>query len=236
MLVVVGQDVERRQALKPPGFAVTSVAHQGPASVRQVAPRGRAIGVRPDAIQPLDQELQGARAIALVRADESAAAPVLAAVELARDDEAEVLGIVQVGLGGRLEQPPVSLVDLDDRLAEGVDLVAAPELDQALDGTSQVLADLPRVVLGIERSSPVAVVGVLEVPLAEELPELLPAGGWPGLEEADRSADQDQGSHNPKSRENDGLHRRLAPSRSNCLSRSSNRGTPLTITVRPTVS
>ena len=49
---------------------------------------------------------------------------MLAAMELAGDDEAVVL-IVQQALGRRLEQPPVPLVDRDHRLAEVVDLVDA---------------------------------------------------------------------------------------------------------------
>ena len=76
---------------------------------------------------------------------------MLPPMELAGDDEPLVIPVAQVRFGGRLQQPPVVLVDLDHRLAKVVDLVQAAELAQALDATSQVLANLLRVVLGVQR-------------------------------------------------------------------------------------
>ena len=90
-------------------------------------------------------------------------------MELAGDDETVMLRIVQVGLGGRLDQPPVAAVDLDDRLAERVDLVCAPKIHQARDRLLQVSANERGIVLRIKGEGPVSIVGVLVIPLLGQL-------------------------------------------------------------------
>ena len=115
--------------------------------------------------------------------------------------------------------------------------VPLAQLAQALDATSHVLANLPRVVLGIQRKRPVAVVRVLVVPLAEKLQDLFAADGGLGIEEAHRgAAEQNQGSRNPKNRKDDVPHRVLAPSRSARTTRAVKSGSHITITNQPTVS
>ena len=66
-----------------------------------------------DEIKPLLHELHGADAITLEGADIAAAAAMVAAIELAGDDEAVVL-VVDEGPGRRLQQAPVLIVDGDD--------------------------------------------------------------------------------------------------------------------------
>jgi len=87
----------------------------------------------------------------------------------AGNDETEMLRIVQVRLGGRLEQPPVVLVDLDDRLAKRVDLVCAPKIHQARDRLLQVSANERGIVLRIKGEGPVTIVGVLVISLLGQL-------------------------------------------------------------------
>ena len=98
-------------------------------------------------------------------------------MELARDDEAEVLSVVQVALGRRLEQPPVPRVDRDGGLAEVVDLIDPPELHEALDRSPQVGPDAIGLGLRIESEAPVTLVGVLEVSLREQLVEAFAVAG-----------------------------------------------------------
>ena len=124
----------------------------------------------------MNQELKGAGPIALVRADVATPSAMLTALELARDDEAEVLSVVQVALGRRLEQPPVPLVDRDDRLAERVDLIDPPELHEALDRLPQVGSDAVGLGLRIESEGPVTLVGILVIPRREQLVEPFTVG------------------------------------------------------------
>ena len=122
--------------------------------------------------QGLLHQLQGADAVALHGADVAAAAAMVAAIELAGDDVAVMLDLIAgIALGRRFQQPPVALVDVDDGLAEIVDLIDAAQALQAGDGGRQVLADLRRIVLGVERQLAQAIVGVLEIAGVEGLHE-----------------------------------------------------------------
>ena len=173
-LIIIGQALEGRQALQPPRLASRPMREQGPGEREQVAARPRAIGVRPRTIQSLNQKLQGPDPIALQHADVPSAPSMWSTMELAGDDETVMLRIVQVGLGGRLDQPPVALVDFDDRLAERVDLVRAPKIHQARDRLLQVSANERGIVLRIKGEGPVPIVGVLVIPLLGQLIALLP--------------------------------------------------------------
>src|SRR5260370_34361673 len=75
-----------------------------------------------------------------------AAAAVVAAVELAGDDVAVVV-VAGVILRRGVEQPPVLFVDLDDGLAEVVDLVGAAQRLEASSGGIEVRANPERGVL-----------------------------------------------------------------------------------------
>ena len=175
-LVIVGQDVERRQALEPPRLACPPVAQsRAPASVEQVAARRRR-DRGPTARDPVPEPGAARPGPDRARSEPTYRRPLRCwpAMELAGDDEAEMLRIVQVGLGGRLEQPPVAAVDRDDRLAERVDLVVRPELHQARDRLLQVSANERGIVLRIKGEGPVPIVGVLVIPLLGQLIALLP--------------------------------------------------------------
>ena len=128
----------------------------------------RPVGVLSRSIDSLRVELQGPHTVALGGDDVPSTASVLTAVELASHDEAEVKRIVQVRIGGRLQQPPVRLVNRDDLLAQRVDLVAAAESDQTLDRRLQVVANESRIVLGIDRQSSVSLEGILVVTLLQK--------------------------------------------------------------------
>ncbi len=94
---------------------------------------------------------------------------MLAPVELTRDDEAEVLGIVEIALRRRLKQPPVRMVNSNDRLAKCVDLIDPPEPLETLDRSPQVGSDTIGLGLRIESKRPVYLVRILEVPLRQKV-------------------------------------------------------------------
>jgi len=125
----------------------------------------------------LKQELEGAGPIMFVRPDETTPASMLTALELARNDESEVLSVVYVALGRRLEQPPVPLMDHDDRLSERVDLIDPPEMREALDRSPQVGSDAVGLGLRIESKGPVTLVGILVITLREQFVESLTIDG-----------------------------------------------------------
>ena len=61
------------------------------------------------------------------------------------------------------------MVDRDDRLAERVDLIDPPELLEALDRSPQVGPDAIGLGLRIESEAAVTLVGILVIPLREQL-------------------------------------------------------------------
>ena len=158
--------------------------------------RRRAVGVATGEVEPLDQELQGAGPIALVGADVAAAAPMLAAVELAGDDEAEVPG----DRSGSSRRPPGATASSPC----GSAMTASRKSSISSDRPSwarhwmafcRSVPDEPGVVLGIESERPVALVGVLEVPLLEERLQPLAAHRRLGPEVTHgRPGQQEQGS------------------------------------------
>jgi len=137
---------------------------------REEVHAGRAaIGVGPNAIQALNQKLEGAAAIALIAADETSPTAVLTALELARNDEAEMLHVVQVTLSGCLPQPPVRLMNRDGRLKERIDFIDPTELRQALDRFLQIGAGEVGLGFCIERQATETLVRVLVIPRGQQL-------------------------------------------------------------------
>ena len=135
---------------------------------------------------------------------------MLTTVELARDDEAEVLGIVEIALGRRLEQPPVRLVDRDDRLAERVDLIDPPELLEALDRSPQVGSDATGLGLRIESEGPVSLVGILVIPLREQLVDPFPVAGLVGSSAHGDTDGQHRAKHQSDDDQPENVHGSLA--------------------------
>jgi hypothetical protein len=116
----------------------------------------------------LNQQLQSTRAIALVSADVSVASTMRTALKLAGDDETGVFDVVEIGLGGSLEQPPVLAVDGNRCLYERIDLVRPPELLKTLYAILEVGSDAFWLGLRADGQSSVAVVGVFKISLREQ--------------------------------------------------------------------
>lgn len=163
ILVVVRQNIECRQDLKPPRVVSLPITHDRMSNRQKIPARRGTVRVQTHLIEPFQQELEGAGPISLVSADISPFRPIVAAVEFARDDRAEMLRVVQIAFGRRLEHAPALLVDRDDRLTEGVDFVVPPELRQTFDGFPQITPGVLGVGLLVEREAPVALVGILVV-------------------------------------------------------------------------
>ena len=105
---------------------------------------------------------------------------MLAPVELARDHEAGVLRIVRDS-----SRPPPgaaanSRVDRNDRLAKRVDLIDPPELLETLDRSLQVGPNAIGLGLRIQSEGPVNLIGILVVPLREQLVGPFPVAGLVG--------------------------------------------------------
>ena len=178
--LVVGQLAEVGERLQPPGLVVAAVGQQ---QAGEVEIEARHIVVRPigrGQRHRLHHQLQGAHAVALERVDRLSAAAMLAAIELAGDDEAVVLD-GEVCLGGRPEEPPVLGMRADDGLAEVVELVDPAELLQGGGRLGQIVADLAGIVGRIEGQLAKALVGVLEVARFELLLESRPIGRGRGF-------------------------------------------------------
>ena len=101
--------------------------------------------------------------IALVRANEPTAAAMLPAVKLSGDHKAHVLRIIQIALGGRLEQAQIRTVDRNDRLAKRVGLIDSPELGETVDRARQVGSDAVGLSSGVEGQCPIKLIGVFVI-------------------------------------------------------------------------
>ena len=150
-----------------------AVAHEGPGERQQVPARRAAIGVGPRMIQPFEPGA-GRRGPDRARTSRRIGPRPRCPPRwnLPATMKPKCSAIVQVALGRRLKQPPVPLVDGDDRLAERVDLIDPPELIEALDRSPQVAADAIGLGLRIESEAPVTLVGVLVIPRREQLVKL----------------------------------------------------------------
>ena len=128
-VLVVGQLAQVGEVLQPPGLVVARAVEEHVGEVAggtaataalsaSLAVRGRACCI----------SCRARTRSRCMRADEAAAAALVAAVELAGDDEAVVLDRWRSCWAAVCEQPPVVLVGGDDGLAEVVDLVDAAEV------------------------------------------------------------------------------------------------------------
>src|SRR5262249_55935537 len=114
------------EGLQTPGGVVAAAVEKHAGEIEVKLAEGGLIVVVLALLHGQLHELQRPDTIALEAADVAAAAPFMAAIELAGDDVAVMLD-VRVALGCRFQQAPILLVRLDDAFTEVVDLVDAAQ-------------------------------------------------------------------------------------------------------------
>ncbi len=169
-VLVIGKCGQVGEVLKPPRLAPGRAGEDHGGEVHVKPGDGFLVGVLGSQGKPLKKQLHGAAAVALQRADVSAAAALETAVEFAGDDVPVALDASKAD-GGTLKQAPVLGPGGDDGFAEVVDFAGSAEVQKAGDGQVEVATDLLGIVGLVQRELAQAVVGVLKIAVGVGLGE-----------------------------------------------------------------